>query len=79
MTSEEDKKLEHSLRFLLVGLMVSPKGITDNEGNMIFLSSFDIPPDSYIFFIERKEWDELKKTNGKGGEIEKVNGKDKGT
>jgi len=32
----------------------------DEEGNFIALEDFELPPDSYVFFIPVKEWLELK-------------------
>lgn len=52
------------LQFLLPDLLGKPSGLTNKEGDMIFLSDFDIPPDSYIFFIPIKKWAEYKKVGG---------------
>ena len=49
------------LRFMLPDLLGKPSGLTDKEGNLIFPSDLEIPPDSYLFFIPVKEWKELKK------------------
>lgn len=53
-------KGDELLRFLLPDLLGKPSGLTDKEGNMIFPSELEIPPDSYMFFIPMKEWDEFK-------------------
>ena len=48
------------LRFLLPDLLGKPSGLTDKEGNMVFPSKLEIPPDNYIFFIPVEEWKKLK-------------------
>lgn len=50
------KKRDEVLRFLLPDLLGKPSGLTDKEGNLIFPSEFEIPPDNYIFLIPVKEW-----------------------
>ena len=44
--------------FLLPDLLGKPLGLTDKDGNMIFLLEQTIPPDSFIFFIPTMEWKE---------------------
>ena len=48
------------LRFLLPDLLGAPNGVTDKEGNLIFPTELPPPPDSYLFFISIKEWQEFK-------------------
>jgi len=47
------------LRFLLPNLLGKPDGYTDNEGNLVFPSWLEIPPDNLIFFIPVEEWQAL--------------------
>lgn len=58
VTPEEERQ---KLGFLLPGLIGKPTGLTDKEGNILFPSDQKIPPDSFIFFIPIKKWQEISK------------------
>ncbi len=55
------KKEDEVLRFLLPDLLGKPKAMVDKEGNFVALTDFDLPPDTYVFFIPVGEWEEFKK------------------
>ena len=55
--TEEDKVL----RFLLPDLLGKPAGLTLKNGEIVFPSGFEIPPDNYVFFISVEEWREFRK------------------
>lgn len=55
------EKESEILQFLLPDLLGKARGLTNDKGDMIFPSDFDIPPDSYIFFISTTKWEEYKK------------------
>jgi len=60
LKGEEVSKEDKVLRFMLPDLLGKPSGLTNSNGDMIFPSEFEIPPDSCVFFISVKEWQSYK-------------------
>ena len=57
-TPEQERKV---LGFMLPDLLGKPLGFTDKEGNMIFPSGNEPPPNHFIFAISMEEWKEYSK------------------